>query len=240
MSSPSRGSSAAAARRVHHQLLELARLDQDHLGAGLLGARSSPPRRSRASAKSTLAPGVAQVERDLAPLQQHVHRHDDAARAQDAVVDDPEVRDVREHDPDAVARLDALLLEQAGDPRRALVEHGVVEDGVVELEGRPVGVLRRRLGQQLGKGRHEATLPLMRTAWPPSRRSRPAPPRRGRSRPPCSAGRRGRTRRRRRLQRGQPLRRRHDHAAADDGDDRHRRDADRDERLAPQMPSLAR
>ena len=140
MSSPSRGSSSSAARRAHHELLELAGLDQDRLGAGLLGAL----RRGLAEAvprEDDLRARVLEVERDLAALEQHVHRHDDAARAQDAVVDDREVRDVREHDPDAVAGLEALLLQQAGDARGALVEHGVVDDGVVELERRPVGVL---------------------------------------------------------------------------------------------------
>src|SRR6185437_5038616 len=40
---------------------------------------------------------VAEVERDLAPLEQHVHRHDDAAGAQHRVVDDRELGDVGEH-----------------------------------------------------------------------------------------------------------------------------------------------
>src|SRR5256885_1411531 len=78
--------------------------------------------------------GVREVELDLAALEQHVHRHHDAARPQHAVVDDAEVRDVRQHDPDAVARPHAALLQQPRDPRGALVEHRVIHHRVVELE----------------------------------------------------------------------------------------------------------
>jgi hypothetical protein len=94
---------------------------------------------------------VLEVERDLAALEQDVHRDDDAARAQDPVVDDGEVGDVREHDPDTVAALEALVLEQLRDPRGALVEHRVVDDGVVELERRPVAELLGGLGHEARK-----------------------------------------------------------------------------------------
>ena len=52
-----------------------------------------------------LRPRVLQVEGDLAPFKQHVHRHDDAARAQDPVVGEEELRHVRQHHPDPVAGL---------------------------------------------------------------------------------------------------------------------------------------
>ena len=106
-----RGSTSAS------DLLELAGLDHDAVGAGLVRARlrvvgEAVPREQQ------LGAGVAEVEGDLAALEQHVHRHDDAAGAQHAVVEDREVRDVGQHDPDAVARLDATVCQEAA--RRAL------------------------------------------------------------------------------------------------------------------------
>ena len=79
---------------VAEQLLELAGLDDDDLAARLLGAllgrlEEVVPR------EDPLGLGVLEVELDLAALQEHVHRHDGAARAQDAVVSDREVGDVR-------------------------------------------------------------------------------------------------------------------------------------------------
>ncbi len=119
------------------QLLERAGLDGDQLGAGLLGAGGGGLLEV-APAEHDLGARVLQVERDLAALEQHVHRDDDAARTQHAVVGEREVRDVREHDPDPVALLHPLGLEQPGDPRAALVEGVVVDDDVVELQGGPV------------------------------------------------------------------------------------------------------
>src|SRR6185436_12619875 len=70
---------------------------------------------------------------------------------QDAVVRDREVGDVREHDPDAVAGLEALRLEEAGHPRAALVYGLPVDLRVVQLVGDAVGDplsgLRRDRGQ---------------------------------------------------------------------------------------------
>ena len=151
------------------QLLELARLDRDQLGAGLLGAGLGGLREV-VPGEQDLRARVLEVERDLAALEQDVHRDDDAARAQDPVVDDREVRDVREHDPDAVAALEALLLEQVRDPRGPLVEQGVVDDRVVELERRPVAELLGRLGHEarqvlahsvLSPGVHNADVPRL-------------------------------------------------------------------------------
>ena len=98
---PGVGSSPASSRG------EGRRLDLDQLGAGVggavarLGAEAVP-------GEQQLGARVLQVEGDLAPLEQHVHRHDDAAGPQHAVVGDRELGDVGQHHPDPVARLDAL------------------------------------------------------------------------------------------------------------------------------------
>ena len=135
---------------VAEQLLELARLDRDDLGAGLLGALLGGLGEV-VPGEHQLGPRILEVELDLAPLEQHVHRHDGAARAQDAVVGDREVGDVREHDPDAVAGLEALLLQEAGHPRAALVYGLPVDLRVVQLVGDavrdPLSGLRRDRGQ---------------------------------------------------------------------------------------------
>ena len=107
--------------------------------APALSAPASAASAKSPQANTIFAPGVLEVEAHLAALQQHVHRHHDAAGAQDPVVDRGEVGDVREHQPDAVARLQALRLQQARHPRAALVEHRVAQLDVVQLEGRLVG-----------------------------------------------------------------------------------------------------
>jgi hypothetical protein len=123
---------------AREQRLELARLHEHALGPRLLGAalrgvRELMPREDQLRVR------VTEVEGDLAVLQQRVHRHDSRARAQRAVVADREVRDVRQHDPDAVARPDALGPQQAGDPRGGLVERGVRQLAVVHLDRHAVG-----------------------------------------------------------------------------------------------------
>ena len=137
---------------VGEQLLELTRLDEDDLGVGVLGAllgglAEVAPR------EQPLGLGVLEVELDLAALEQHVHRDDGAARAQDAVVGDREVRDVREHDPDAVAGLEPLRLQEARHAGAALVDGLPVDLCVVELVGdalrdplRGLGDDRRQVG----------------------------------------------------------------------------------------------
>jgi ribosome-associated protein len=104
------------------------------ISPGLTGTTSTPPAR----------------------LEQDVHRHDHAAGPQDAVVDRREVRDVGQHDPDAVAGADALALEHRRDTRAGLVEQPVVEGGVVELAGDDVRVLgrgsREVQGEVMGHG----------------------------------------------------------------------------------------
>ena len=109
------------------QALDLARLDLDDLDvAGLLrpglgGLHEAVP------GEQQLGLRIGQVVGDLAALEQHVHRHDDGARAQHAVVDGREVRDVGQHDPDAVAGADALALEHRRDALAGVLEQAVVE-----------------------------------------------------------------------------------------------------------------
>ena len=148
MSESSRSMSSGWREAPREQGLELAGLDDDHLGSGYPGAllgrlREAVPREHQPRAR------IREVEADLPPLQQHVHRHDHAAGAQHAVVDGAEVRHVREHDPNAVAWLQTPLLQEAGHPGRALVEHVVGEDAVVELQRRSIAVLGCCLGQKL-------------------------------------------------------------------------------------------
>ena len=95
-------------------------------------------------ANSSFAPGVLEVEAHLALLQQHVHRHHHAAGAQDPVVDDREVGDVREHQPDAVAGPSPFAFSRPAMRALALVEQRVGQLHVVELEGRAVAVLAPR------------------------------------------------------------------------------------------------
>src|SRR3954464_12781826 len=135
------------------QPLELAGLDDDGLCARLArallrGGGEVAPGEQR------LGPGVLDVELDLAALEQHVHRHDGAARAQHAVVDDRELRDVGQHEPDAVARADPALAKEAGDPGGRVVERLVGDHRVVELERRALRVPLCALGEQRRQVRH--------------------------------------------------------------------------------------
>ena len=86
-----------------------------------------------------LGAGVGQVVVDLALLEQRVHRDDRGAGAERAVVGDRELGDVRGHQPDAVAGLDALALEQRRHARGGVVEFGVGERAVVEPDRDAVG-----------------------------------------------------------------------------------------------------
>ena len=121
MSSGSRSTTSRRGSTPAEQLLELARLDHDALGAGLLRAGLRVVGEALPG-EHQLGPGVAEVEGDLAALEQHVHRHHDAAGSQHAVVTDAEVRDVRKHDSDAVARLEPTVCQHGRKTGAALVE----------------------------------------------------------------------------------------------------------------------
>ena len=126
-------------------LLELAGAHDDALGAGLP--------RSGHRLVGELVPSehdacvrVAQVEGDLAPLEQHVHRHHDPARAQDAVVGDGELRHVGQHDPDAVAGLHAVLAQEPGELGGEVVEGAVGQHRVIEAHSRQMGAALGAVG----------------------------------------------------------------------------------------------
>jgi hypothetical protein len=112
VSESSRSTSSARGSCWAEEALELARLDEHELGAGLVGARLAASAKS-CQGEEQLGLGIRQVERRLASLEQDVHRDDGRARAQRAVVGEREVRDVRQHDADAVARLDPLAASMA-------------------------------------------------------------------------------------------------------------------------------
>ena len=128
------------------ELLELAGGDLDDLCFGILRAHGEV-----LPGEDELCAGVLQVEADLTPLEQDVHRHDDATCAQDAVVGDGEVGDVGQHDPYPVARLEALGPQHRRGPGASLLELGVGDGYVVELERRPVAVTLGGLGQEAGE-----------------------------------------------------------------------------------------
>jgi hypothetical protein len=117
---------------------ERLRLDLEQLGAGVggavarLGGEAVPGEQDPGS-------GVLEVEGDLAPLQQHVHRHDDAAGAQHPVVGDGELEHVGQHHADPLARAQSPGQQQGGEPGAAVVELGIGEDALAEPDGRAVG-----------------------------------------------------------------------------------------------------
>ena len=88
MSSSARATTAGTGSQRVEQRLELARLDEHDLGVGVLGAGVGGVG-ELVPGEEHLGAGVAQVERDLALLEQDVHRHDDRAGAQRAVVGRP-------------------------------------------------------------------------------------------------------------------------------------------------------
>jgi len=94
-----------------------------------------------------LGAGIGEIERDLAALEQHVHRHDHTARAQHAVVRRREVRDVGQHDPHPVAGGQPLGLKHRRNAGTCLVELGIGDLDLVELQRDPVTVLRCGVGE---------------------------------------------------------------------------------------------
>ena len=150
MSEGSRSTISVTGSILEQRLLELARRDRDALAADLprrrlgLGGEVVPD-------EDQLRAGVAQVVLDLAALVEHVQRHRDRAGPQDPVVHDHEVRHVREHQRDAIARGDATLAQHPRDAHRGLLEQSVAQLEVVELDGDLLGVPFRGLGQDLGK-----------------------------------------------------------------------------------------
>jgi hypothetical protein len=96
---------------------------------------------------------------DLARLEQRVHRDDRAAGAQHAVVEDRELRHVRQHDADRVARPQAARAQPPGGPGAEVVELRVGQDRVVEPDGGAVRVHLRGLAQVKGQVGHDDHAP---------------------------------------------------------------------------------
>ena len=123
---------------------ERRRIDLDDLRAGDPG-RTLPGIGGRA-APGEDQPGtrVGQVVGDLSGLEQRVHRYDDTAGPEHAVVERGELRNVGEHDRDPVARLDTALGEEAGDPGAGRGQFAVADREVVEAERDLLGLRGRR------------------------------------------------------------------------------------------------
>jgi hypothetical protein len=138
------------------RLLERPALDEHALGAGLGSARLRG-RGEPVPGHQDAGAGVAEVEGDLALLQKRVHRDDDRPEPQGAEECEREVGEVGKHEADAVAGSDALRGEQPGDAGAGLVEDGVRQLELVELEGGPIAVFGDRVGEHLGQVRHRGS-----------------------------------------------------------------------------------
>ena len=157
MSSGSRSTTSRRGSTPCQQLLELARLDHDAFGAGLLRAGLRVVGKAL-PAEHQLGPGIAEIEGDFAPLEQYVHRHHDATGSQHAVVTDAEVRDVRKHDSDPVAWLESTVCQDGRKTGAALVEQAVADLHVVEPQRDVVGVALRGVGEDACKVHGPVTL----------------------------------------------------------------------------------
>ncbi len=120
--------------------------------------------------------GVLQLERDLRRLEQHVHRHHDAAGLEYAEVGDDELRDVRQLQTDPVARREAGRREAGRDPVGQLVELRIAELAVAQdhrrLARRPPGRLPQHHREV--EIHHRSSRPLcprrLRSHWRPNHR----------------------------------------------------------------------
>nr|WP_281246925.1 hypothetical protein [Amycolatopsis saalfeldensis] len=76
-----------------------------------------------------LGAGIGQIVLDLAGFEHRVDRHDDRARAEQPVIQHDEFRDVRQHQPDALARPDAERPAPGVRPGGPLGQPAVGEGG---------------------------------------------------------------------------------------------------------------
>ena len=139
------------------QCLELARPHQHASGArgGRAGhglGREAVPRQHHRGLR------ITQVERHLTRLQQHVHRHDHAASAQDAVVHGGELRHVGQHAAHPVARPDTPVAQQRRDPGAGLVELRKGQRRLAEADRRSVAGAGRRGDQVVSEVGHGKAL----------------------------------------------------------------------------------
>jgi len=91
---------------------------------------------------------------DLAGLVLRVHRDDRGTRSQDAVVRRDELRQVRQVDADAVARLDARVGERLRELARPVPERLVGYLVVLELDRRLLRMVLYRLRDVSDEIRH--------------------------------------------------------------------------------------
>ena len=131
---------------------EVRRVDGDGFGVGELRAGLGLVTEGGPD-EHQLRPGVAEVVRDLALLEQRVHRHGDRPDAQDRVVQDREVRHIGQHESDPVTGLNAAFLQQPCGSRAVRVQLGVGHGRIVEADRDVVRVGLRR-AEQIGSEVH--------------------------------------------------------------------------------------
>lgn len=121
------------------QVIERSRFDEQARGARLVAPAA---RRLLEAVPADHQPcaRVGEVEGDLIRRQQRVHGHDDCTQPQHGVIDDREVRNVRELHPHPVPGTYALGVEQACSACYGLVQCSIGQCQVVELDR---GVLGR-------------------------------------------------------------------------------------------------
>jgi hypothetical protein len=131
--------------RAADQALEVAGLHENafragRVRAGVRGIGELVP------GEEQLRLGIAEVKRHLALLEKRIHRHHDGARPQHPVVDEGKVRDVRQHDTDAITRQNALALQNTGDTRARLIELRVGDLETLHPQRHRVAVSSGRVG----------------------------------------------------------------------------------------------
>jgi hypothetical protein len=90
---------------------------------------------------------------DLLRLVEEVQRDDDRAEAQDGVVGDDELREIRHHQRHPIALGDPARGERVGDLLDQAIRLRVAESLLPEDDRRPLAVTRGDIGDDFGEGR---------------------------------------------------------------------------------------
>src|SRR5712664_2819781 len=95
--------------------------------------------------------GVLELMRQFDGLVHRVQRHDDAARAQGAVVRNGELGGVLQEDRHAVARRNAAALQEAGEAAHRRIQLSERDRAPVEVDGGAIGDALRLPGERGGQ-----------------------------------------------------------------------------------------